>query len=123
MVQLSAATSAQWATVMATGQHRSRPGGPYVTAGLKKISGPSSDTALHAQKHRGRRKLKCQTSYGGRFIRGKQIHLPLEMKTTTITANESPLKRAFGKKKQAATLAYEQSKLKSLDTLNESIPD
>lgn len=37
--------------VMAMGQDRSRPGGPYVTAGLKKISGASSDTVL--QKKRG----------------------------------------------------------------------
>ena len=49
MVQLSAATSAQWAMVMAIGQDRSRPGGPYMTAGLKKISGPSSDKVLHTQ--------------------------------------------------------------------------
>jgi len=46
MVQFSAATSAQCAMVMAMGQDRSRPGGPYVTAGLIKISDPSSDTAL-----------------------------------------------------------------------------
>lgn len=54
MVQLSAATSAQWAMVMAMGQDRSRPGGPYVTAGLKKISGSSSETVLHTQ--------RCSTS-------------------------------------------------------------
>lgn len=50
IVQLSAATSAQWATVMAIGQDRSRPGGPYVTAGLRKISDSSSDTALCTQR-------------------------------------------------------------------------
>lgn len=46
MVQLSAETSAQCAMVMATEQDRSRPGGPYVTAGLRKTSDPSSDKAL-----------------------------------------------------------------------------
>lgn len=56
MLQLSAATSAQWAMVMAMGQDRSRPGGPYVTAGLKKISDSSSDTALHIE-----RKTKVST--------------------------------------------------------------
>lgn len=50
MVQLSAATSAQWATVMAIGQDRSRPAGPYMRAGLKKISDPSSDTVLQTQR-------------------------------------------------------------------------
>lgn len=35
--------------VMAMGQDRSRPGGPYVTAGLKKISASSSDTVLQKQ--------------------------------------------------------------------------
>lgn len=54
MVQLSVATSAQWAIVMAMGQDRSRPGGPYVTAGLKKISGPSSDTVLHIERYNKR---------------------------------------------------------------------
>lgn len=36
---------------MAVGKDRSRPGGPYVTVGLKKISDPSSDTVLHTQTH------------------------------------------------------------------------
>lgn len=35
---------------MAMGQDRSRPGGPYVTAGLKKISGPSANKELHKKK-------------------------------------------------------------------------
>lgn len=49
MVQFPASTSPQWATVMAMGQDRSRPGGPYVTAGLRKISGPFSDKVLHRE--------------------------------------------------------------------------
>lgn len=51
MFQFSASSSAQWAMVMATGQKRSSPGGPYVTSGPRRISQPSSVWKLNAAWH------------------------------------------------------------------------
>lgn len=52
MFQFSASTLAQWGMVMATGQKRSRPGGPYVTSGPRRISQPSSVWTLNTQWHK-----------------------------------------------------------------------
>ncbi len=51
MFQFSESTSAQWAMVMATGQNRSRPGGPYITSGPRRISQPSSVWTLNTPWH------------------------------------------------------------------------
>lgn len=83
--------------VMATGQDRSRPGGPYVTAGLKKISGPSSDTVLHTQRYS---KVTYQHNkshdIANIYDKIKSIYeFQYENEDMNICTNESQLKRAF----------------------------